>query len=170
VTPGNYGAIRASDNDRWRVQTRLNDAFAEGRLDRDEWDQRATALGGAVTYADLDRLTADLPRPYAPPPAPVVVQQRTSGLAIASLVCGICQLGFPLPISLVAICLGHAARRRIRETGERGDGLAVAGLVLGYLGLVCMLLLVGLIFFVSSRYGGPVHFPGPHLSGGPPPP
>ena len=167
MTPGNYGAIRASDNDRWRVQSRLNDAFAEGRLDRDEWDQRATALSGAVTYADLDRLTADLPRPYVAPPPPVIVrQQRTSGLAIASLVCGICQLGFPLPISLVAIVLGHSARRRIRQTGERGDGLAVAGLVLGYLGLVCMLLLVVLIFFVSSRYSGPAHSPVP----APPPP
>lgn len=163
MTVGSYGAMRASDNDRWRVQSRLNDAFAEGRLDRDEWDQRATALSIAVTYADLDRLTADLPRPYAPPPPPVVVQQRTSGLAIASLVCGICQLGFPLPIGLVAIFLGHAARRRIRQTGERGDGLAVAGLVLGYLGLVCCLLLVVLIFFTfthtSHGYPPPGGFP-----------
>ncbi len=63
----------------------------------------------------------------------------------------------------MAIFLGHSARRRIRQTGERGDGLAVAGLVLGYLGLVCMLLLVVLIFFVSSRYSGPAHSrcPGP---------
>lgn len=160
MTAGNYGAIRASDNDRWGVQSRLNDAFAEGRLTREEWDQRATALASAATYADLDRLTADLPRPYLPPPPPVVVQQRTSGLAIASLVCGICQLGFPLPISVVAIFLGHAARRRIRQTGERGDGLAVAGLVLGYLGLVCSLLLFVLIFF-AFRSAGPIPPGGP---------
>jgi hypothetical protein len=165
MTVGSYGGMRASDNDRWRVQARLNDAFAEGRLDRDEWDQRATALSGAVTYADLDRLTADLPRPYAPPPPPVVVQQRTSGLAIASLVCGICQLGFPLPISIVAIFLGHSARRRIRQTGERGDGLAGAGLVLGYGGLACWLLLFVMMFF-AFRSGLPAHFPVP----GPPPP
>jgi hypothetical protein len=165
MTAGNYGAMRASDNDRWRVQTRLNEAFAEGRLDRDEWDVRATALSTAVTYGDLDRLTADLPRPYLPPPPrPVVVRQHTSGLAIASLVCGICQFGFPLPISVVAIVLGHSARRRIRQTGERGDGLAVAGLVLGYLGLVIALLLVVLIFFVV-RSGPPVP-PGPIVHGG----
>lgn len=155
MTAGNYGAMRASDNDRWRVQSRLNDAFAEGRLDQAEWDQRATALGRAVTYADLDRLTVDLPRPYVPPPPPVVVRQRTSGLAIASLVCGICQFGFPLPISLMAVFLGHSARRRIRQTGERGDGLAVAGLVLGYVGLVGFLLLFVLIFF-AVRYSTPV--------------
>lgn len=159
MTAGNYGAMRASDNDRWGVQSRINDAFAEGRLTREEWDQRATALASAATYADLDRLTADLPRPQVPPLPPVVGQQRTSGLAIASLICGISQFGFPAPTSLAAIFLGHAARRRIRQTGERGDGLALAGLILGYVGLVGFLLLVILIFKVSS--GGPQHFPAP---------
>lgn len=152
MTAGNYGAMRASDNDRWRVQSRLNDAFAEGRLTREEWDERATAVTSAVTYADLDRLTADLPVPYVPPqPPPVIAQQRTSGLAIASLVCGICQIGFPVPTGVVAIFLGHAARRRIRRTGERGDGLALAGLILGYLGLVGYMLLFLMLFrFTSS--------------------
>lgn len=152
MTAGDYGATRASDNDRWRVQSRLNDAFAEGRLTREEWDERATAVTSAVTYADLDPLTADLPVPYVPPaPPPVIAQQRTSGLAIASLVCGICQIGFPLPTGLVAIFLGHAARRRIRRTGERGDGLALAGLILGYVGLVGFLLLFLMLFrFASS--------------------
>ena len=36
MTVGDYGAMRASDNDRWRTQSRLNDAFAEGRLTREE--------------------------------------------------------------------------------------------------------------------------------------
>jgi Domain of unknown function (DUF4190)/Domain of unknown function (DUF1707) len=145
MTAGEYGAMRASDNDRSLVQSRLNDAFAEGRLTRAEWDERAAAVMNAVTYADLDRLTADLPVPYLPPP-PAPAQQRTSGLAIASLVCGICQLGFPVPTSVVAIFLGHAARRRIRQTGERGEGLALAGLILGYLGLVGSVLLFLLLF------------------------
>jgi hypothetical protein len=158
MTAGDYGAMRASDNDRWRVQSRLNDAFAEGRLTREEWDERATAVTSAVTYADLDRLTADLPVPYVPPPPPVIAEQCTSGLAIASLVCGICQFGFPVPTGLVAIFLGHAARRRIRQTGERGDGLALAGLILGYLGLVGYLLLFLLLFSFTSS--GPSFPPG----------
>jgi hypothetical protein len=162
MTAGDYGAMRASDNDRCRVQSRINDAFAEGRLTREEWDERATAVTRAVTYADLARLTADLPVPYVPPPPPTVnAQQRTSGLAIASLVCGICQIGVPVPTGIVAIFLGHAARRRIRRTGERGDGLALAGLLLGYLGLVGYLLLF-LLLFTSS--GPPPFHPPP---GGP---
>jgi hypothetical protein len=151
MTAGDYGAMRASDDDRWRVQSRLNDAFAEGRLTREEWDERATAVGSAVTYTDLAGLTADLPAPYVPPPPPVIAEQRTSGLAIASLVCGLCQIGVPVPTGLAAIFLGHAARRRIRRTGERGAGLALAGLILGYAGLVGYLLLFLLIFrFASS--------------------
>jgi Domain of unknown function (DUF4190)/Domain of unknown function (DUF1707) len=161
MTAGHYVAMRASDNDRWRVQSRLNDAFAEGRLTREEWDERATAVMSAVTYADLARLTADLPVPYVPPhPPPVIAQQRTSGLAIASLVCGICQIGFPVPTGLVAIFLGHAARRRIRRTGERGDGLALAGLILGYVGLAGSLL-VFLMFFISTSTGPPLPPGGP---------
>lgn len=152
MAAGEYGAMRASDDDRWRVQSRLNDAFAEGRLTWDEWDERATAVARAVTYADLDRLTADPPVPYVPPP-PVIAQQRTSGLAIASLVCGICQIGFPLPTGLAAVFLGHAARRRIRQTGERGDGLALAGLVLGCLGLVGSLFFVVFMFIVIAHSG-----------------
>lgn len=31
-----------------------------------------------------------------------------------------------------AIVCGHIARRQIRTTGEQGDGLALAGLILGY--------------------------------------
>ena len=54
------GAMRASDDDRSQVQSVLNDAWAEGRLTQQEWDERATALGGPVTYADLASLTADL--------------------------------------------------------------------------------------------------------------
>jgi len=167
MTAGHYGAMRASDDDRWRVQSRLNDAYAEGRLSRDEWDQRATALTGAATYADLDRLTADLPVPYAPLRPPVVVRQRMSGLAVASLVCSIAELGFFVPLSVVAIFLGHAARRRIRQTGEGGDGLALTGLVLGYVELIGFVLVV-LLLFASFRSTGPAFPPGPHMKGFPP--
>jgi peptidyl-prolyl cis-trans isomerase B (cyclophilin B) len=33
---------------------------------------------------------------------------------------------------LLPVVLGHVALRQVRRTGERGYGLAVAGLVLGY--------------------------------------
>lgn len=144
-------SMRASDDDRSRVQSVLNDAYAEGRLTQEEWDQRATTLAGPVTHGDLARLTADLPSPFVLPqpqaaainpywPQPVGTQQRTNGLAVAALVCGIGQFAVGFPATIAAIILGHKARRRIRMTGEQGDGLARTGLVLGYLGLGLLLL------------------------------
>jgi hypothetical protein len=37
--------------------------------------------------------------------------------------------------AIPAVILGHMARRQIRRTREGGDGLALASLILGYIGL-----------------------------------
>lgn len=60
---------------------------------------------------------------------------KTSGLAIASLVLGILWLGWIG--SLLAVIFGHVALGHIKQSGGRmhGRGMAVAGLVLGYIGL-----------------------------------
>ncbi|NEK87562.1 DUF1707 domain-containing protein [Blastococcus saxobsidens] len=53
--------VRASDAEREAVVLRLQAAVGEGRLDLDEFAQRAEAAYAAVSTADLDRLAADLP-------------------------------------------------------------------------------------------------------------
>ena len=70
-------AIRASDQERDAVVQRLQQAFAERRLDDDEFDERMRAALTAKTSADLDRLTGDLPAaapdgaaPAIPAPSP----------------------------------------------------------------------------------------------------
>ena len=63
--------IRVSDADRERVADRLREHFAEGRLSADELDERITATLSAKTFAELRRVTTDLPDPEpAPGPAP----------------------------------------------------------------------------------------------------
>jgi hypothetical protein len=57
------GSIRASDNDRERVVTALRDAFTEGRLTLDEFEERTSAAYAARTWGDLRALTDDLPAP-----------------------------------------------------------------------------------------------------------
>jgi hypothetical protein len=54
-------AIRASDRERDAATGRLQDAFAEGRLDDAEFDVRMRSALSARTRADLDGLLADLP-------------------------------------------------------------------------------------------------------------
>jgi len=48
-----YSGMRASDRDRAVVHDVLAEAYAEGRLDRDELDERTEAVDAAKTYADL---------------------------------------------------------------------------------------------------------------------
>jgi Domain of unknown function (DUF4190)/Domain of unknown function (DUF1707) len=133
--------MRASDDDRWRVQSVLNDAYADGRLSQPEWDERVSQLASAATYSELDRLTSDLLVPYTGPPPPAG-PPPTNSLAIAALICGIGQLVAAFPAGIAAIILGHMARRQIRRTGEQGRGLALTGLVLGYVGTIGLLVLV----------------------------
>ena len=73
------------------------------------------------------------------------VHRTTSAMAVVSLVFGIaswCML--PVVGAIVAIICGHLARGEIRRSqgGLEGDGLAVAGLVLGYVQLAFGLVIV----------------------------
>jgi hypothetical protein len=149
---GGYGALRATDTDRDNVRALLQEAHAQGSLSWEEFDARTTALMNAQTYDQLAVLTADLPNriPGTPPPAfqprlPYGGVPRTNSLAIASLVCGMCQLFLGIFSGIPAIVLGHVARRQIRETGEQGAGLALTGLILGYVGIALTVLFVILI-------------------------
>ncbi len=58
--------VRASDADREAVIARLHTALGEGRIDVDEFGQRAEAAYQAVTTAELDALLADLPTAERP--------------------------------------------------------------------------------------------------------
>lgn len=84
---GTVAATRASDRERDVVVQRVQDAFAEGRLDDAEFDERTRAALTARTHADLDALLADLPA--APPeagPAPVVPGPGRYAIALKSSV------------------------------------------------------------------------------------
>jgi hypothetical protein len=85
--------------------------------------------------------------PYGQPYAGMPVQPK--GLSIASLCCGIAVyvgFGFILLPQIAAVILGHMALRR----EPSGRGFAIAGLVMGYIGLaLTVLALVGLAMLFS---------------------
>jgi hypothetical protein len=86
------------------------------------------------------------PQPYAAP-----MPTGTNGLAIASLICA-----FFIPI--VAIILGHIALNQIKQTGQEGRGLALAGTILGYvftgIGLIIACIYVIAIAAILNSSGG----------------
>lgn len=59
-------ALRASDHDRVLVQQVLDEAYADGRLDRAEYDERTVAARGVRVLGDLTPLLRDLVAPPAP--------------------------------------------------------------------------------------------------------
>jgi hypothetical protein len=67
----------------------------------------------------------------------------TNGLAIASLILSI--LGF----SIVGAILGHVALSQIKRTNEAGSGLAIAGIILGWVFFAGFLLFVIIIAGIS---------------------
>jgi uncharacterized membrane protein len=157
---GGFGQMRSSDRDRDSAQAILQSAYADGRLSREEFDDRCSRVMNSQTYDELRALTADLPgrlpfmppvpMPMPPPMAPygympVAHPQRTNSLAVGSLICGIGQIFVWTPASIAAVVMGHIARRQIKQTGESGDGMAVAGLVLGWIGIALTLLFVFII-------------------------
>ncbi len=86
VVPGERGT-RASDRERDAVVQRVQDAFAEGRLDDAEFDERSRAALTARTHSDLDALLADLPAASsAPGPAPVLPGPGRFAVALKSSV------------------------------------------------------------------------------------
>lgn len=73
-----------------------------------------------------------------------------SGLAITSLVAGILWVFWAG--SLVALVTGYLARRPIKAGERSGHGIAVAGIVLGWIG-VATWVLMNLVFFGLAAAG-----------------
>jgi hypothetical protein len=101
--PG-HAAMRASDADREIVRTLLADAFADGRLTREEYDDRLNTLYGSRTLGELSSLVTDLVPPDGPPvaPAPLLradlrtrgerkwrrdVEESFGGFLVPSIIC-----------------------------------------------------------------------------------
>jgi Domain of unknown function (DUF1707)/Domain of unknown function (DUF4190) len=142
-----YSNMRASTADREGAVDVLKAAFAEGRLTQEECEERAGQAFGARTYGELATLTADLPSGTlgALPPPQSGFQVSPSSrpmnrMAVASLVIALMPV-----IPILAVFTGLIAHGQIQERGERGAGVATAGIVIG--GFVSLLFM----FYVLRR-------------------
>ncbi len=70
----------------------------------------------------------------------------TNILAVLALVFGL------LGTSIVPIVLGHIALSQIEVTAERGRGMAIAGLILGYAGLVSLVILIVTLISIGAIF------------------
>ena len=101
--------------------------------------------------------------PYATPKAPtatyspIIAPRRTSGLAITSLVCGVTGLFCLMLPGIPAVICGHMALNQIKNSAEayEGRGMAIAGLILGYICIAFLLIYASL--FLIGIVAGAVH-------------
>lgn len=172
--PGHSPVMRASHADRERAADVLKAGYAEGRLGQAEYDQRLTRVHQAATYGELNSLISDLPQGPMPLPVPVPVPAPmpayqavprtfhpypvypsvplppTNGSATGALICGVLTPVTWGVTAIPAVVLGHKAKAEIRRSGERGEGYATAGLVLGYLTIGFGVLFVMLMMLAGT--------------------
>lgn len=104
------------------------------------------------------------PYPAAPavPGAPVTgygVAPTKNGLGVWSLVLGIasvvlCCLALGLPLGAVAIVLGVKARRATAQGLATNGGMALAGLILGVVGVLASLYMIVSFGLAMAQFGG----------------
>ncbi|MGN9774479.1 DUF4190 domain-containing protein [Micromonospora sp. H33] len=116
-------------------------------------------------YAGLKHASGQpAPDPYAaagyPPPAYPgygYAPQRTNSMAIVALVLSLVGIASCITAPIGAI-LGHVAQKQIRQTGEGGEGMAKAAIIVGWIltGLLVLLIafyVVVIIFAIASEGG-----------------
>jgi len=95
-----------------------------------------------------------------PPPLGIAPQPKTSALAIWSLVLGILSLAcFSIFAAIPGVICGHKALSKIKHSAGAltGQGMAIAGLVTGYLGIawavvfIPMMMAIAIPNFVRAR-------------------
>ena len=101
------------------------------------------------------------PQPGYPqyPGYPVMaVSQKTNGMSIASLVVSLSGVVFLFcygggaVLGLVGAILGHVARGQIRQRNEGGGGMALAGIIVGWITVALGAIIIGLIVWAVSNY------------------
>ncbi|MCP2255079.1 protein of unknown function (DUF4190) [Prauserella aidingensis] len=79
-------------------------------------------------------------QPYGPYP-PAWAPRPTNGMAVASMVLGILWLYWLG--SILALIFGYIAKSQIKQRNEGGEGMATAGIVLGWVGVGILLAILG---------------------------
>jgi hypothetical protein len=158
-----HAALRASDADREQLIDVLKAAFSEGRLTQDEYTARMEQAYTAKTYGQLRALVADLPGssvPQVPYTFTRYQPKPTNSMAVAAMIFGLATPLFGLT-AIPAVVLGHKARGQIRRTGDRGNAMALTGLVIGWvaIGFFALLVTLGILLSVAATTHGSASVP-----------
>ncbi|WP_229402755.1 DUF4190 domain-containing protein [Micromonospora okii] len=112
----------------------------------------------AAPVADPYAAPGYAPAGYPPPGYPgygYPVAPKTNGLAVAALVLALVGLASCITAPIGAI-MGHVAMKQIRQTGEAGEGMAKAAIIVGWIltGLLALLIIFYIVVIVIAIYAG----------------
>ena len=119
-----------------------------------QWDPGTSQISPPAEWSSGAPAAYSSPAPQQHPggyPQQVyVVQAKTNGMAIASLVLGILWLWWLG--SVLALIFGYVGKNQIDRSGgrESGRGMAIAGIVLGWIGVGTLLLFIALAVAASQ--------------------
>ena len=112
------------------------------------------------------------PPPAAPPAAPYTAapqyaaappqyapEKKTNVMSIISMISSIVGLFTFGILCLLGVILGHVSLNQIKRTNEGGKGMAITGLVVGYIGIVGWIIGMIIFFVVLSMVGAAMSDP-----------
>ena len=135
----------------------LQALIAQGRIT----SQTLVWREGMTNWQPYSSLALQQVQPMSLGPSSFAPQMQmpvpNSGLAIASMVCGIVSLIMcyvHAVAAIPAVICGHMALKRIRESEfpVAGRGMAIAGLITGYLGILFQLATIGFIVYFYREF------------------
>jgi len=130
------GDLRVSDADRDRALSELNEAFQEGRITADEFDDRSGRVLRARTGGELRALLADLPREQVPAMNRVSdVSPRSSNRGPLTLV-GIGASAAVVAIVAAVIAIVESGQHQQLFLGHHGAGPGGFGIALVFIIIV----------------------------------
>jgi len=135
--------LRIGDREREIAASALGDHFAEGRITREEYDERSAVVWSARTESDLRTVFADLPGPHQgfprrPRPAPDAAADRRSHgsghfrfplLPVILVIVGVAMLADAWPVLLLLglvwwVFVSRVVRHAKRVCGARPSSTA----------------------------------------------
>jgi DUF1707 SHOCT-like domain len=155
-----YSQMRPGHADRDKVVDRLQEAFADGRLADDEYEERLQRALSAKTFGELSALTRDIPGDRLPQPMsgrfPVPMGRRQDMRpVVAAALGGAGFFGFGPLAWIPALVLGHQALHALPKGDDRRP-LAVIGVALGWAGMALMVLAILVFIAIAvATTGGP---------------
>lgn len=116
----------------------------------------------APPYAQPEYQAAAYPPPaygYAAPPAAAYPVRKTNVLAVLSMISSILGFVMILPVigSIAGVIMGHISLSQLKSSTDQGRGMALAGLIVGYVGIAFGVLVVIFVFAFfgwALQYGG----------------